>query len=378
MTEVTITNMPANELVNDAGQTIAQAVQFRKMAVVKRIDAIDPIPDADAIEVATVGGWKVVIKKGDFQAGQLAVYCEIDSWIPTEIAPYLSKGPVPREYEGIKGERLRTVKLRGQVSQGLLLPVSVAVEKFEDSKYDEGQELSEFFLPGTDVSEMLGIVKYDPPMPASMAGDAKGYFPPFLPKTDQERIQNLTDELAFWQERDFTWEVTEKLDGSSMTVYLNEDLFGVCSRNLELKMNPDNTLWKVAIREKLEEKLRTAGGNYALQGELIGEGIQGNKYKAKGQQFYIFDIYWIDKRRYLTPFERKAFITARGMAHVPVFQSNFKLTGLTIADLLKKAEAKSVMGVMPSPEQEGLVFKCNECEASFKAISNKFLLKNGD
>ena len=359
------------EILNDEGQTIAQAVQFRKMAVIKRIDAIDPIPDADAIEVATVGGWKVVIKKGDFQDGQLAVYCEIDSWIPTEIAPYLSKGVVPREYEGVKGERLRTVKLRGQVSQGLLLPMQGFDAYFEGA----GDML---FSEGSDVSSFLGIVKYEPPMPASMAGDAKGYFPPFLPKTDQERIQNLSAELAFWQEKDFTWEVTEKLDGSSMTVYLNEDQFGVCSRNLELKMNPDNSLWKVAIREKLEEKLRANGGNYALQGELIGEGIQGNKYKAKGQQFYIFDIYCIDTRRYLTPTERAEFVAKWKMAHVPVFQKAFKLTGVTIADLLQKAEAKSVMGVMPTPEQEGLVFKCNECEASFKAISNKFLLKNGD
>ncbi len=379
MTEVQITNTPAVELVNVAGQTVAQAVQFRKMAVVKRIDAIDPIPDADAIEVATVGGWKVVVKKGEFQPGQLAVYCEIDSWIPTEIAPYLSKGPVPREYEGIKGERLRTVKLRGQVSQGLLLPVFnddtgvyIMVMDEEDGEY------SVTVTEGEDVSDALGIVKYEPPMPASMASDAKGYFPPFIPKTDQERIQNLPAELAFWQDKDFTWEVTEKLDGSSMTVYLNEDQFGVCSRNLELKMNPDNTLWKVAIREKLEDKLRHACGNWALQGEIIGEGIQGNKYKVKGQQFYIFDVYCIDQRRYLTPDERADFVALWKMAHVPVFQRKFKLTGLTIADLLQKAESKSVMGVLPAPEQEGHVYKCNECEASFKVISNKFLLKNGD
>lgn len=96
---------------------------MRKMATIRVIDAINPIPDADAIEVATVGGWKVVVKRGEFTVGDLAVYCEIDSWIPTELAPFLSKGKEPRVYEGIKGERLRTVSLRKTVSQGLLLPL---------------------------------------------------------------------------------------------------------------------------------------------------------------------------------------------------------------------------------------------------------------
>ena len=98
---------------------------MRKLATVRRIDDIRPIPDADAIECAVIGGWSVVIKKGEYREGDIAVYCEIDSWIPHELAPFLSKGQEPREFEGIRGERLRTVKLRGQVSQGLLLPLHV-------------------------------------------------------------------------------------------------------------------------------------------------------------------------------------------------------------------------------------------------------------
>jgi RNA ligase (TIGR02306 family) len=108
----------------------------RKMASIRVIDSIKPIEGADAIECAMIGGWSVVIKKGEFKVGQLAVYCEIDSWIPTELAPFLSKGKEPREFEGIKGERLKTVKLRGQLSQGLLLPLeptcaNIASELFE-------------------------------------------------------------------------------------------------------------------------------------------------------------------------------------------------------------------------------------------------------
>ena len=93
------------------------------MSQIVRIDAVDSIPGADAIEVATVGGWKVVVKKGEFSVGDLAVYAEVDSWIPTELAPFLSNGKEPRIYNGVLGERLRTVTLKKQISQGLLLPL---------------------------------------------------------------------------------------------------------------------------------------------------------------------------------------------------------------------------------------------------------------
>jgi RNA ligase (TIGR02306 family) len=106
----------------------------RKMATIRKIDEIRPIEGADAIEAAVVGGWVVVIKKGEFKAGDLAVYLEIDSWVPHEIAPFLSKGQEPREYNGVKGERLRTVKLRGTTSQGLLLKL----EDCFDIVYENG------------------------------------------------------------------------------------------------------------------------------------------------------------------------------------------------------------------------------------------------
>jgi hypothetical protein len=144
----------------------------RKLATVRRIHSIDPIPGADAIEVATVGGWRVVVKRGEYTPGDLATYIEIDSWIPTALAPFLSRGREPRVYDGIAGERLRTVRLRGQLSQGLLLPYAVCGKICEE---------------GEDVSELLGIVKYDPPVNAQLAGMAKGPFPGVITKTDQER-----------------------------------------------------------------------------------------------------------------------------------------------------------------------------------------------
>ena len=342
----------------------------RRMATIRRIDGINEIPNADAIEVATVGGWKVVVKKGDFAPGDLAVYCEIDSFIPTTIAPFLTKpDQYPKVFEGVQGERLRTVRLRGQLSQGLLMPMSVMT--------DNGV-IAQILKEDEDVSQALGIVKYEAPIPACLAGEVKGMFPGFIPKTDQERIQNLSVELAEWVRLGYTFEVTEKLDGTSMTAFMVDGVFSICSRNLELKPNPDNSMFKAALKQNLEAKLAQSGRNLALQGELIGNGIQGNKYKLKDQGFYVFDIYDIDAKRYLTPAERKAFVAEWNIAHVPVFQSAVSLDGLTIDMLLKNAEGKSVMGDIEGPEQEGLVYKANEAEVSFKVISNRFLLRNGE
>jgi RNA ligase (TIGR02306 family) len=343
---------------------------MRKLATIRKIDELRPITDADAIECAVIGGWTAVVKKGEFKQGDLAVYCEIDSWIPHALAPFLSKGKEPRVFDGIEGERLRTVKLRGQLSQGLIIPVG----RFNSDH-------NALYVEGYDVSADLGIVKYEAPIPAQLAGEVKGMFPGWIQKTDQERVQNLTEEFDYWLREQHVWEVTEKLDGSSMTVFLRDGEFGVCSRNLELKPSESNSLWKVAVRNDLELKLRRANRNIALQGELIGEGIQGNPYKMKGQEFFLFDIYDIDTSKYLTPDERKAFIEEHNIKHVPVLAFGAELLdtlGINSIDgILRFAEGKSVMGMIGC-EREGLVFKSKAMQCSFKAISNKFLLKGGD
>lgn len=344
---------------------------MRKMATIRMIDEIRPIEGADAIECAVIGGWTVVVKRGEFAVGQLAVYLEIDSFVPTELAPFLTKpGHFPKEFNGVKGERLRTVKLRGQVSQGLLLPMSVFPHSL-------GFDYATDKTVGEDVSQWLGIQKWEAPVPAQLAGQVRGNFPGFISKTDQERIQNLTAELREWQDNSaFTWEATEKLDGSSMTVYVRDEDEGVCSRNLDLKLDENNSFWQVAIRENLIEKIRRSGRNLALQGELIGEGIQKNPYGIKGQEFHVFDIYDIDIGDYMTPFERRVFCDTHKIKHVPVIAKEMVI-GEFVQGLLTMAEGKSVLN--PKAEREGLVFKCNTFGGpTFKAISNKFLLRNGD
>ena len=333
---------------------------MRKLATIRKIDAIQAIEGADAIECANVGGWHVVVKKNEFQIGQLAIYFEIDSWIPEAIAPFLCKER--REYGGVVGARLRTVKLRGQISQGLLLPL-------------ESVQLDAPLQEGDDLSDMLGIQKFEAPIPAQLSGVMRGNFPSRIPKTDQERVQNLGPQLSDWVAQGLRFEVTEKLDGTSMTAYLLDGQFGVCSRNLDLLEDNTNTFWRVARELDLEGQLRAirqaTGHDLALQGEVVGEAIQKNLYQIKGQQFFLFDVYDVQLGRHLNPAERQALPLK--LNHVPILGVQ-KIESAAIDAWLLAAEGKSALN--PKAEREGIVFKCLEQDVSFKAISNRFLLKH--
>jgi hypothetical protein len=340
---------------------------MRKLASIRKINSINPIEGADAIEVATVDGWKVVVKKNEFSVGDLVVYFEIDSWVPTKLAPFLSKGKEPREFNGIKGERLRTIKLRGQISQGLILPYAIC-----------GKICGE----GEDVSELLIVQKYEAPIPAQLAGQVKSMFPSFIPKTDQERVQNIPD-LVFGKYGDEEFEVSLKLDGSSCTVYYYNGEVGVCSRNLELKLseeNKENSFIKTATESGIIKELIKLGRNLAFQGELMGPGIQGNREGLHTTILYIFDIYDIDNGEYLLPEERNAMLidicgwggdNKSQFSMVPVYRVTFKPNEFKSVDaLLGYADGPS----LNNPVREGLVFKHMKSDFSFKAISNQFLL----
>ena len=337
---------------------------MRKLATIRKIDELNPIEGADAIECAVVGGWKVVAQKGLYNVGDLAVYFEIDSWIPNTIAPFLTKGKEPREFEGIKGERLKTIKLRGQLSQGLLMPLA-EIMKIEDAA-------TLYIEEGADITEFLNIKKWEKPINAQLAGVCKGNFPTLIPKTDQERVQNLKKEVGAAQ--GMVFEVTEKLEGSSMTVYMINGEFGVCSRNMDLKRDENNSFWKVAIELDLEAKMREAEmDDVAIQGELVGPGVQGNIYKLAKLEFFVFDVYNIRAGEYLTPsFRRRLIEEQLRIKHVPVLDEMFVLND-DIEGLLALAEGPSRLTVNPT-EREGIVFKQTDGGMTFKAISNKYLL----
>jgi RNA ligase (TIGR02306 family) len=222
---------------------------------------------------------------------------------------------------------------------------------------------------------MLGIVKYEPPIPAELAGKVKGGFPSFLHKTDEERVQNLVKEYGEWKyQSKHKFYVTEKLDGSSATYYINNGEFGVCSRNLELLETEGNTFWKVARELDLENKMKSLGKNICFQGELIGEGIQGNPYKIKGQTVRFYTGFDIDKRERI-PFVNFA-VTLQDLSLdiVPVLNKEYGfMLPETVEDMLKYAEGKSVLNA--NTEREGVVVRSMDGTISFKAISNKFLLE---
>ena len=189
--------------------------------------------------------------------------------------------------------------------------------------------------------------------------------------------QNMGRTFSRLIEGNYTWSVTEKLDGTSFTAYLNEDIFGVCSRNYDLFMDTTNVYWKIAIQYRVEEFLRRMGGNFAIQGEIIGEGVQGNLYKLRGMHLYIFDVYDIDRRRYLNDKERMEFIGSNefNLVHVPFIKSNVTID-YDRHTLLETAEIKATLN--NNVGAEGVVYKCIEHpDITFKVISNSYLMRTG-
>jgi len=356
----------------------------RKLATVRKISDLLPIEGADKIEVATIDGWKIVVAKDvGHKVGDMVVYCEIDSFLPIrEEFEFLRKSSYKKMGDQ-EGFRLKTIRLKGQVSQGLVLPLSVLkntdVIMTKVTKKEWGNQIELFAedgIPmvnvGDDVTELLGIVKYEPPIPAELAGKVKGLFPSFLRKTDEERVQNIAVEysaLSWYTEHKFY--VTEKLDGSSATFYFKDGVFGVCSRNLELLETEGNTFWKVARELKLEEWLGTFDNNLCLQGELIGEGIQGNPYKIKGQTVRFFNGFNIDTQENIPFLEFIEVIEKMKLQTVPILEFSFKLPE-SIEKILEYADGKSELN--SNFDREGIVVRSYDRTISFKVISNQFLL----
>lgn len=333
---------------------------MRKLASIQRILKVEPIENADNLEVVTVLGWHCVAKKSEFSVGDLVVYIECDSVLPERPEFEFMR---PRHF------RVKTIKLRGQVSQGLVLPLNILDNRLGIFREDQ------------DVTDILSITKYDPPLPAQLTGLAKGNFPSFIPKTDETRVQCLQKVLDKYA--GIPCYITEKLDGSSATFYVNNGEFGVCSRNLDLTETEGNSFWKTARAMNIEEKLRSLGINIALQGELIGEGIQGNKYGLKGQTVRFFNAFDIDRQEYLGYEEFNDLLCVLGLPMVPVLSDGYNLE-TSIDSIVEMSIGTSVLN--SKTYREGIVIRplINQYEhrdfgeigrVSLKAINPKFLLK---
>lgn len=368
---------------------------MRKLASLVTIEKIEPIENADRLAVAAIKGktWKVVVGKTDFLPGDDAVYFEIDSYLPADDERYgflkercLKKFVSKSGQVLAEGIRIKTIKLRGVISQGLLMPVS---------QFPELDEQVEYPGEGTDLTELLKVKHYDeiaealrPMTGASIAGDAYGSFPTaYIPKTDEERIQNLGEYFETMKGVEF--QVTEKFDGMSVTMFFSptvdpENPFGVCSRNLRLKpVTADGVVplaWKMANVYSVETALKRIyeqrGNELAVQGELVGPGINGNRDLYTEHKWYIFRIYDIKAGTFLTPSETEYIAQClMSCPHVKIISPNLKVFDEypTFDKLMEFAQGKTDRG----NEREGIVCKTTKPPyVSFKVVSNKYLLKS--
>jgi len=363
----------------------------RKLATIAVIDNLYPHPNADLLELAKIKGWQVVVKKDQFKEKDLVVYCEIDSLMPEKPEFEFLR---PRKF------RIKTTKLRGEISQGIAFPLSTVFHpdwffRVGDSStlyLDYDQVKANIKLePGTDVTEILGVTKYEEPIPASLGGVVLGKFPSHSIRTDEERIQNLTENFQNYHDN-YTWTATEKLDGSSCTYAIYDDEFGVASRNLRLKEHPENeknSFWKYARKNDIEDKMRSYMSKRGLealtmQGELIGEGIQKNKYHIKGQEVRFFRLFDPIAYKFFDINNLRALCEIMGLKWVPILEMDMTLPD-TIEELIAMADGKSELFDTP---REGIVFVADSLiypdarpledyqgRLSFKVISNKFILK---
>jgi len=362
---------------------------MRKLVTIRKVNKLLPIPNKDRIELAVIDGWSCIVKKGEFTEGSIGVFFEIDSFIPkSDKYSFLGKSTT---HQGKQGYRIRTMKLAGAISQGLLLPISL----FE--------ELNSVTLNiGDNLTELLGVIKYDIDIAQqqskgnSVTGKPAGNFPAFIPKTDQERIQNLPH--LFETHKEIFFEETLKLDGSSMTAYkieiklpwykqvlnklfniYNITHFGVCSRNLELKQpklgdKPSN-FWTASDKYNLHIDLPTG---FAVQGEVLAPNIQGNYEKVSEVEFYIFSVFDITDQKYLTPTEARWFVSyyLPKAQYVPVVNPEVEIFK-EITSFEQFQERVTSKSLSSSVWSEGRVYKACDGSISFKCISDKYLLKSG-
>jgi RNA ligase (TIGR02306 family) len=333
----------------------------RQLATIQEIIDLQPIPGADNIEVATVLGWHCVVKKGEFSIGNKCCYIECDAVVPNK-----------PEFEFLKPRRfrVRTIKLRKQISQGLAMPLDTLglVGEYE---------------VGADVTDALEIILYEPNIPACLAGMVKGNFPSYIPKTSQARLQNNPSLLERFPDTSFR--VTEKLDGTSFTCFVKDGYFGFCSRNLELDMEDESTVYKQMVNKyDLEARLLAFqsknGWDIAIQGEVVGPGIQQNKYKLQEKELYLFDAYDISGGEYLDREDVKKLAEQLELKTVPDVMIDTVIGDKSVDMLVEMTDMKS--HICPSQRIEGLIWTASQEQyvhrfgrLSFKVINPTYLLK---
>lgn len=384
---------------------------MRKLVTIRQINQeLINIPNADNIELARIDGWQCVVKKGEFRVGEYGVYFEIDSFVDTSDPRFEFLKKTERVWEDKTGAVIRTIRLRGQISQGLFLPLSLFPEITTKKTIFGGiKKINPEKLLDIDFAEELNVYKYDKEeapvkssswqrkivnlFPRKYRGILHGWInsfvfspkkstsrrapslPNFLKKTDEERIQNIFHKLTQEQKEDI-YEVTIKLDGSSAQYYVKDGIFGLASRNIKRSITDGSEFANIALRYNLPEKLIALNRNISICGELMGPGIQKNREGFQEARFFVFNIWDIDEKRYLLPEERDSLLLRLielgcELNMVPIAGKRNLLDFITIEDILLYAEGPSINNLI----REGLVFRSITRDFSFKVISNKYLLE---
>jgi RNA ligase (TIGR02306 family) len=345
---------------------------MRKLASIQKINNLSPIDGADKIEVAQILGWQAVVQKGLYKVGDLVIYCEIDSVLP--------EWP---EFEFMRARkfRVKTIKLRGQISQGLCFPLSIL------DKYPDKDLLGE----GDDVTDLLKIIKYDPELAMNKGGLRAARirkFPGFVRKTDEVRLQSVPSVLEKYGSADCY--VAEKLDGSSFTAYSWDEKVGICSRNMEIENkeeNKDNVFYRIAQKYNLFETLqRPYFVGKAIQGEVVGPKIQNNPYRLSEPALFLYSVFDISKQEYCNFEVLKTISIKLNIPTVPILWPKVSLK--FIGDLQKFIDSSNGKSVLnPDTLREGIVVRSLETivrphreleHLSFKVISPEFLLAQKD
>ena len=350
-----------------------------EQATIQEILEINEHPNADALDLATILGWQVVIKKDQFKVGDKVVYVGLDSILPPhESFEFLAK----QKY------RIKTAKLRGEMSYGIVFDMATLVTVATDLYM--GVEGIELPLPsnfdhvsiGDDVTEIMSVKKYEKPVPKCQ--DAKGYFPTsIIRKTDEERVQNIPHILDEIGDREIY--ITAKADGSSLTAYKEQDELSVCSRNMMLKepesIDSASNFWAAAYKYGLDE----IPSGYYVQAELIGPNIQGNPHGVDSIEIRVFNVGIIRRGNtqldegldMMTEFCKEYNLPMAELIYRG--KKNFE----TIDDLEEIANAVRYEN---GKIGEGVVIRYTESEddfkmqkpLSFKMISPKYALKHGE
>jgi RNA ligase (TIGR02306 family) len=334
---------------------------MRSLVSIQKVKEISAIADSDFLELAHVMGWQCVAKKGEFKAGDLGVYYEVDSFLPPDERYEFLRASSYRENpdNGI-GFRIRTVKMRGQLSQGLLLPLD---------KFPELAGCAE----GDDVTEKLNVKKWYVPETAASGGTMIGDRPYGIPASDEIRIQSALELLD--QLRDKPYYITTKMDGTSGIVYFIDGKIGCCSRNKEIKDEETALYWAPVYTYGLKEKLAQLGKNLVLTGEICGPGIQKNKLRLSALEWYVFDVKDWDSGKYLPYDEAVMLCASLGVPIVPLEERGEQFN-YSLEQLLEKAKGKYPSGL----DKEGIVVRdaASPKAVSFKVLNNDALLKEKD